>query len=266
VSMYGWAAPDDTFVMDIGSHAAYDRAQQDWPAHVRARQAQPRPAIFVDRDGVINRNRQDYVKSWAEFEFLPGAIEALRRLSQTGWPIIVVSNQSAVGRGVVEPQVVEDIHARMAAAIRRAGGRVDDVLYCPHAPEEHCNCRKPQPGLFHQAAERHNIDLSRSYMIGDAACDVEAACAAGCKPVLVRSGRWVEQAARLRTHLLDIQHVAAGLAEGADWVVDQIAASRKGQAQPPARIAGSRATGAQGEPAQAAIQKMPAPFGAQRVV
>jgi len=266
VSMYGWAAPDDTFVMDIGSHAAYDRAQQDWPAHVRARQAQPRPAIFVDRDGVINRNRQDYVKSWAEFEFLPGAIEALRRLSQTGWPIIVVSNQSAVGRGVVEPQVVEDIHARMAAAIRRAGGRVDDVLYCPHAPEEHCNCRKPQPGLFHQAAERHNIDLSRSYMIGDAACDVEAACAAGCKPVLVRSGRWVEQAARLRTHLLDIQHVAAGLAEGADWVVDQIAASRKGQAQPPARIAGSRATGAQVEPAQAAIQKMPAPFGAQRVV
>lgn len=261
VSMYGWAAPGDTFVMDIGSHAAYDRAQQDWPAHLRARQMIPQPAIFVDRDGVINRNRQDYVKSWAEFEFLPGAIEGLRRLSELGWPIIVVSNQSAVGRGVVEPQVVEEIHARMVAAIRRAGGRVDDVLYCPHAPEEHCDCRKPQAGLFHQAAERHNIDLSRSYMIGDAACDVEAARAAGCKPVVVRSGRWAEQAAELRAYLLDIQHVAAGLAEGADWIIQQIAAPRAAQVHLPAHIAG-----AQVQFAPAVNQTMPARPGAQRVV
>ncbi len=237
VSMYGWVAPADTFIMDIGSHAAYDRAQQDWPAHLRVRQTVLQPAIFVDRDGVINCNRPDYVKSWAEFEFLPGAIEALRRLSQLGWPIIVVSNQSVVGRGVVEPQVVDDIHARMVAAIRQAGGRVDDVLYCPHAPQEHCDCRKPQPGLFHQAAERHNIDLSCSYMIGDAACDVEAACAAGCKPVVVRSGRWAEQAAELRAHLLHIQHVAADLLQGADWILDQVAALRAIQADRPVHIA-----------------------------
>lgn len=228
VAMYGLAAPEDTFVMDIGSHATYDRAQQDWPAHLRARQMIPQPAIFIDRDGVINRNRPDYVKSWAEFEFLPGAIEALRRLCEPGWPIIIVSNQSAVGRGIVAQQTVDEIHARMVAAIRRAGGRVDDVLYCPHAPQDRCDCRKPQPGLLYRAAERHNIDLSRSYMIGDAACDVEAACAAGCAPVVVRSGRWAEQVAALRAHAGDIRHVAADLAEGADWILEQAAAQREG--------------------------------------
>ena len=247
VSMYGWAAPSDTFVMDIGSHTAYERVQLDWPAHERARLARARPAIFIDRDGVINRNRQDYVKSWSEFEFLPGAIDGLRRLSQVGWPIIVVSNQSAVGRGLVESQTVDEINARMVSAIRRAGGRVDDVLYCPHTPEDNCACRKPLPGLFFQAAGRYNIDLSRSYMIGDAACDVQAAHAAGCKPVLVRTGRWNEQLAEIRAHSTHIQHIAADLADGADWILGRVASPYEVTPQParhaveaPAQSVGAR--------------------------
>lgn len=156
------------------------------------------PAVFLDRDGVINRDRADYVKAWHEFEFLPGALQALRRLAQLARPVVVVTNQSAIGRGLVSRQAVEEIHTHMVAAIQAAGGRVDAVLYCPHRPEERCACRKPQPGLLLQAAERLGLDLGRSVLVGDAASDIGAARAAGCRPVLVKTGRGLAQLALLR--------------------------------------------------------------------
>ncbi len=146
-------------------------------------------AVFIDRDGVICRNRRDHVKSWEEFVFLPGALNALARLGRSDFRIIVITNQAIINRGIVSVDVVEDIHCRMMQAIEAAGGRVDRVLYCPHRPEENCGCRKPQPGLLLQAAREMGVDLSQSWLIGDAWSDMVAARRAGCRRYLVLTGR-----------------------------------------------------------------------------
>ncbi len=151
------------------------------------------PAVFLDRDGVINVNRSDYVKCWEEFTFLPGALEALRRLAQLPWPILVVTNQSAIGRGIVSPQTVAEIHERMRAAIQERGGRIDGVYVCPHHPDQGCSCRKPAPGLLYQAQAAFQIDLSRSWLLGDSASDLLAAQRVGCRPFLALTGRGQEQ-------------------------------------------------------------------------
>jgi len=150
-------------------------------------------AVFLDRDGVICQNRSDYIKSWSEFRFLPGAKESLAALSRLEVPIIVVTNQSVIGRNIVPAGVVDDIHHRMAAEIRACGGRIDRVLYCPHHPDQRCNCRKPEPGMLLQAAQELDIDLPRSYMIGDAATDLIAGQRVGCRAFLVLTGRGARQ-------------------------------------------------------------------------
>lgn len=147
-----------------------------------------RPAIFLDRDGVINQDRSDYVKSWEEFEFLPGVLEALRCLAVSPSAVVVVSNQSCIGRGLVTKESIEAIHSRMLQVIRRAGGRVDAIYYCPHHPSDCCECRKPRPGLLIRAADDLNLDLARSWCVGNNQTDLEAALAAGVEPVLVGSG------------------------------------------------------------------------------
>ena len=152
-----------------------------------------RRSVFVDRDGVICRNRTDHVKSWKEFVFLPGAIEAMVRLARANLPIIIITNQAAINRGIISADVVEDINARMVRAIEAAGGRIDDVLYCPHRPDERCECRKPQPGMLLLAAQRWNVDLDQSYLIGDAKSDMQAARAVGCRRYLVLTGRGLRQ-------------------------------------------------------------------------
>lgn len=177
-----------------------------------------KPAIILDRDGVINHNRADHVKSWEEFEFLPGSIDALRRLARLDRPIIVVTNQAAIGRGLVLPETVDDIHARMSTAVRRAGGRVDDILVCSHRPEDHCACRKPLPGLIFQAAERWGLDLGHSYMVGDALTDVMAARAAGCAPILVKTGRGEKQLAQLDASASEHLPVLANLSEAVELI------------------------------------------------
>jgi D-glycero-D-manno-heptose 1,7-bisphosphate phosphatase len=147
------------------------------------------PIAFVDRDGVINANRTDHVKSWDEFEFLPGALDALALLSRTGWRVVVVTNQAVVNRGVVSTLELEHLHARMADAIRHHGGRLSAVYACPHRPDEGCGCRKPEPGLLVAAAANLVGRLDRSFMVGDHLTDLEAAKRAGCKSILVLSGR-----------------------------------------------------------------------------
>jgi len=151
------------------------------------------PGIFIDRDGVINANRSDHVKRWEEFIFLPGALDALRTLADRPAPIIVITNQALIGRGIVPAAIVEDVHARMRAVVAAAGGRIDDVYLCPHRPEDGCDCRKPRPGMLLRAAHAHGLDRSRSYFIGDALSDVQAAAAAGVTPIFVSSGRGAEQ-------------------------------------------------------------------------
>ncbi|MCX6568256.1 MAG: D-glycero-beta-D-manno-heptose 1,7-bisphosphate 7-phosphatase [Candidatus Aminicenantes bacterium] len=145
-------------------------------------------AVFLDRDGVINKDRPDYVKSWEEFEFLPGALEAFRVLAAGPRQVVVVSNQSGIGRGLVSRETVDEIHARMTEAVRRSGGRIDAIYYCPHRPDEDCPCRKPRPGLILKAARELDIDLAASWLVGDDLRDLETAVAAGVRPILVRTG------------------------------------------------------------------------------
>jgi len=176
-------------------------------------------AIFLDRDGVICQNRSDHVKSWAEFRFLPGALEAVARLSRLTQPIVVVTNQAVINRGMVVRATVEDIHARMVRAIERAGGRVDRVMYCPHRPDEACDCRKPQPGLLHAAARDLGLDLSQSYLVGDAMTDMQAGRAAGCQCYLTLTGRGWKQLFRCLRDGERAFRVVSNLGAAADSIV-----------------------------------------------
>jgi histidinol-phosphate phosphatase family protein len=143
------------------------------------------PAVFLDRDGVINRRRPDHVKAWEEFEFLPGVLAALATLRSMNTPVVVVTNQGAVGRGLLSAEALGRIHTRMLQAIRAAGGHVEAIYACLHAPAEACRCRKPAPTLLQRASLELGIALPASIMVGDSRSDVEAARAAGCRPVLI---------------------------------------------------------------------------------
>ncbi len=152
------------------------------------------PAIFLDRDGVIIENRSTYIRSWQDIKFLPGALAALGLLSSSPLKIIIITNQSVVGRGIIPQTTAEQINQQLLLEIQKAGGRIDGLYMCPHRPEEDCNCRKPQPGLIIKAAQEHSIDLSNSYLIGDALTDLEAGINAGINQlVLVLTGRGSEQ-------------------------------------------------------------------------
>lgn len=146
-------------------------------------------AVFLDRDGVINENRDDHVKCWGDFRFLPGAPEAVARLSRAGVRVFVVTNQAIINRGLVSRASVEALNHRMVREIRRRGGAVEAVACCPHRSEEQCGCRKPRPGLLLDLARRHVVDLSEAAVVGDALSDIEAGQAAGCRTVLVLTGR-----------------------------------------------------------------------------
>ncbi len=156
----------------------------------------PTGAIFLDRDGVINRNRDDHVKSWREFTFMPDVLASVRRLTATGLPIFIVTNQAIINRGLASEADVLEIHARMTEAIAKAGGSVTRVYHCPHDTHENCDCRKPKPGLLLRAQADFNIDLSRSFMVGDAWTDVEAGLSVGARSILVMTGRGQRQLAQ----------------------------------------------------------------------
>jgi D-glycero-D-manno-heptose 1,7-bisphosphate phosphatase len=166
------------------------------------------PAIFLDRDGVIIENREEYVREWSDVTIYPQALRALARLRSKPYQIIIVTNQSVIGRGIIAPQVAEAINQRLVQEIVQAGGRVDGIFMCPHAPQENCACRKPKPGLFFQAAGQMDIDLSRSILIGDSLSDLAAGQAAGIRQVaLVLTGHGAMQslspeAAPLRPFLI----------------------------------------------------------------
>ncbi len=145
--------------------------------------------VILDRDGVINEDSDEYIKSPEEWRPLPGAPEAIARLSQEGYLVVVATNQSGIGRGLYDMDMLNRIHNKMMDEINHKGGHIDAVFFCPHAPADHCECRKPQPGLFHQIAARLKTNLSATFAVGDSYRDVEAARAANAQPVLVLTGK-----------------------------------------------------------------------------
>ena len=150
-------------------------------------------AVFLDRDGTINVEK-DYLYRVEDFEFIPGAPQAIRLLNEAGFLVVVVTNQSGVARGYYTEEDVDILHRHISAELAKVGSRVDAWYYCPHHPSGRgsyslpCHCRKPLPGMLREAALRHGIDLAASVMIGDKLADVEAGLAAGCRTVLVRTG------------------------------------------------------------------------------
>jgi histidinol-phosphate phosphatase family protein len=147
------------------------------------------PTIFLDRDGVIIENRESYVRKWGHVDIFPQALRALARVANSPYKIVIVTNQSVVGRGIISLKDAQSINERLVQEIRRAGGRIDRVYMCPHRPDEGCNCRKPKPGMLYQAKRELLLDLKRSFMIGDALSDLDAAKAAGVESrALVQTG------------------------------------------------------------------------------
>jgi D-glycero-D-manno-heptose 1,7-bisphosphate phosphatase len=191
-------------------------AEMTQSANNNARGSGPRrPAVFLDRDGVLIENRDDYVRAWEDVAFLPGARRALSRLARSDYAVVLISNQSAIGRGLVRAREVDHIHARLFEAIEELGGRVDGCYICPHSPDDRCNCRKPAPGLIQRAASDLHLDLGSSFFVGDAVTDMEAAHSAGVHGILVLTGRGREQVhmlpAGIREKLLVLEDVGAAV-------------------------------------------------------
>ncbi len=145
--------------------------------------------VVIDRDGTLNRDPEDFLHGPDDWEPLPGALEAVARLNEAGWRVVVASNQSGLGRGLFDVDTLNAVHARMHKALARVGGRIDAVFFCPHAPEDACDCRKPAPGLFLQIAARYGIAPAQLVAVGDSVRDACAGVAAGCDTHLVLTGQ-----------------------------------------------------------------------------
>jgi D-glycero-D-manno-heptose 1,7-bisphosphate phosphatase len=145
--------------------------------------------IILDRDGTINRDSDDYIKSPEEWQPLPGALEAIARLSQAGWHLVIASNQSGLGRGLFDVATLNQIHDKMNKMLAAAGGRIDAIFYCPHVPQDQCSCRKPLSGLFEQIGDRFGAQLDQVKAVGDTLRDAQAAAAVGCPTHLVCTGK-----------------------------------------------------------------------------
>ena len=145
--------------------------------------------IILDRDGVINQDSDQYIKSPDEWKPIPGSLDAIARLNQWGWRVVVATNQSGIGRGLFVMDTLNAIHDKMMRAVAQAGGRIDAIFFCPHTNVDSCQCRKPKPGLFKEIAARFNADLTGVPAIGDSLRDLQAAIAVGAQPILVLTGK-----------------------------------------------------------------------------
>jgi D-glycero-D-manno-heptose 1,7-bisphosphate phosphatase len=145
--------------------------------------------VILDRDGVINEDRDDFVKSPAEWVPIPDSLEAIANLTQAGWHVVVATNQSGISRGFFDMQALNAMHEKMHRLVNQAGGRIDAVVFCPHGKNDGCSCRKPEPGMVKEIAGRFNSRLADLPMIGDSLRDLQAIAAVGGQPILVRTGK-----------------------------------------------------------------------------
>jgi len=174
-------------------------------------------AVFLDRDGVLNRDSPDFIKSPEELRVLPGAPEAVARLNAAGFAAIVITNQSGISRGLLTESDLAAIHARLRTKMEAAGARLAAIYYCPHLPGSGCGCRKPAPGMVLRAAREHGIDLAQSYLVGDKPEDIACGAAAGCRTVLVLSGQ--TPACDPARFPVAPDCVCPDLSAAADWII-----------------------------------------------
>lgn len=180
-----------------------------------------RPAVILDRDGVINYDSDEYVKSWAEFHFQPGALAALRQLKAAGCEVYIATNQAGIGKGVHEPRDLRDIFLRMQLAIHQAGGEIHGIASCPHLRAAGCFCRKPAPGMLLKLAAKYGLDLRRSVFVGDSCTDIEAGQAVGCRTIFVHTRSPERTADHLSRCLTPPDWQAADLREAVQMILSE---------------------------------------------
>ncbi len=173
--------------------------------------------VILDRDGVINYDSAEYIKTPEEWKPIPGSLEAVARLNQAGHRVVIATNQSGVGRGLLDMATLNAIHDKMHKALAHVGGRIDAVFYCPHAQDANCGCRKPKPGLLEDIARRFNVDLAGVPCIGDSLRDLRAAAQVEALPILVLTGKGQQTAAA--SGLPANTQVYADLSEAAKSIV-----------------------------------------------
>ena len=177
--------------------------------------------VFLDRDGVINEDSPNYVKNWKEFHFIPGSLDAIKKLHDNHFTTIVITNQSVVGRKISSPENLDEIHRNMSDAVKRHGGSLRDIFFCPHRPEDGCVCRKPKPEMIFQAQKKYDINLSTACMVGDSAKDIECALNAGLKhALLVKTGNGTRAEIILKEKKIIPDFVAEDLKDAVEWIVD----------------------------------------------
>lgn len=178
-----------------------------------------KPAVFIDRDGVINKNpgEHHYITEWDEFVFLPRVKKAIKLLNDAGIPVIVITNQAGISKGIFTVEHLEKLHGKMKRELEEAEAYIQEIYYCPHKDEDNCKCRKPNTDLLHQAAKRHKIDLALSYFIGDSVTDIQAGKDAGCKTVFIKRGRKISEIRNLKTHRPS--RIAEDLHEAVKWIL-----------------------------------------------
>ncbi len=189
--------------------------------------------LILDRDGTINRSRDDKVASPDEWEPLPGALEAVARLNHGGWRVVLATNQSGIGRGLFDMASLNAIHAKMQRQLAAAGARVEAIFICPHTPEDGCDCRKPAPGLFRQIGARFGFALADVPAVGNSLRHVQAGAAAGCPPHLLLTGLSAAYAALAPHAIPDLPpgtRVHTDLGAFADWLLAQPAPAPKATA------------------------------------
>lgn len=173
--------------------------------------------VILDRDGVINQDSDAYVKSVEEWIAIDGSAEAIARLTRAGYKVAIATNQSGLARGYFDRTDLDAMHAKMTALVEAAGGQIDGIFFCPHGPDDRCDCRKPLPGMIHQIERAFGMSAEGAYIVGDSLRDLQAGQARGCKPILVRTGKGERTLAKGEG--LDGVPVCADLADAVEHIL-----------------------------------------------
>lgn len=182
----------------------------------------PRATVFLDRDGTLNHD-MNYIKTPEEFVLFPDALAAVKQCNGAGLRVLVVTNQSGLARGYFSQKDLDAIHRSLREQLEAGGAWIDDILVCPHHPDDECWCRKPNPGLIDQASTRYPIDLKKSYMVGDKYIDLELAVKAKIKGVLVKTGPLSQEAhSQSMENNLPVSYVAKNLQDAVTWILEDI--------------------------------------------